>query len=410
MYRLKKVFIANILLFLMILLLGCQNLTSFSEHSITIDMASKYSLSSISEVHSANEGIFKAEISSSSSTSVKVTSVSEGDSSLIVKGVVSFSEYGNSYERTILYSISVQHDGSINKKTLSDSYSSGYIDRAHSVFLFEMGDDSNTGRTEGQPVKTLDRAIELVNTYAEENGSTDYNWSIYVYGTITCNTTIAELKPSSLTIQGLYDSGTAILDGGNKGTVLTISTNQNIWLQILTIQNGVASSGQGGAIYNNGQLYISDVTIRNNSATTGGAIYNNGSVYIISGTIENNTATIGGAIYSLNVFEIWSGDIVNNTATKKGSGLYINGFFYIKGDSYIHSNNDLYLANGNQILINDSLTHSGTVATITPENYTSGTQILVGSAVSEYYTKFAITPEESGNAWGIDSAGKLMQP
>lgn len=103
-----------------------------------------------------------------------------------------------------------------------------------------------------------------------------------------------------LTLKGDKD---AILDGSQTGTVLSVGTISNIvvYLERLTIQNGLAN--EGGGILNQATLNLSRVSVINNAANDiGGGIFNDGTIahlYVSDSTIDNNTAdSDGGGIYN----------------------------------------------------------------------------------------------------------------
>ncbi len=95
----------------------------------------------------------------------------------------------------------------------------------------------------------------------------------------------------SITIQGL---------NGNRGiTIARSSTNQfrlflvygSLTLNNLTISNGAAGGGYGGAVQSYGALRIAGCTFINNSASAGGAIHAaNVTVDIVNSTFTGNTA------------------------------------------------------------------------------------------------------------------------
>jgi hypothetical protein len=85
------------------------------------------------------------------------------------------------------------------------------------------------------------------------------------------------------------------------------------WLTLknMTLQNGVATN-YGGAIYNQGTLVLSQVTVEDNSSqgvfAAGGGIWSNGSLTVENSTIRGNVANFG----------TW-------TEPAYGGGIYIAG-------------------------------------------------------------------------------------
>jgi len=175
-------------------------------------------------------------------------------------------------------------------------------------------------------------------------------------GTYTENPGINSTSLHSLTIAGAGASTTTV-NGNHLGTVFADSGT--VTLSGLTITGGTAS-GNGGGIFNAGNLTVTDSTISGNSAPStatgnGGGIYNNGgtltvtdstisgnsafhgggaidnafgSVAVTDSTISGNTATYvaggGGGIFSdTGNLTVTSSTISGNTTTGVGGGLWV---------------------------------------------------------------------------------------
>ena len=153
---------------------------------------------------------------------------------------------------------------------------------------------------------TLDRSLDIVS--AEANG--------YV---------IKVEAGASLTITDTSEGKTGLIKGGH-------------------------NTGNGGGIYNEGTLVISDITISGNYADKGGAIYvNGGEVTVNGGTISGNKATTsdgasGSGIFLNNGTLTLNGCTINiNNSNKNnnsiGVGVYVNsGTFNIIGSVTIKDN------------------------------------------------------------------------
>jgi len=150
-------------------------------------------------------------------------------------------------------------------------------------------------------------------------------------------------------------ASTTMIDGGYVKTVVTISnTSAHVLLSQVTIQNGGAV--QGGGIYNNGILTITNSTVSGNVAggkiaAFGGGIYNGGTVMINKSTISSNSVgapffsfgSHGGGIYNLGTMTISNSTISGNAAYQLGvgggigndGGLAINNST-ISGNSAFH--------------------------------------------------------------------------
>jgi hypothetical protein len=143
------------------------------------------------------------------------------------------------------------------------------------------GSDSNNCLSSAMPCKTIGHGISLASS----------GDSIKIASaTYSANPTIG----INLTLAG-SSALTTIIDGGGKGTVISVSSGVNVVLSQLTIQNGSPSG-----IYNVGMLKITNSTIRNNFVLrncisycigVGAGIRNVGSgvITIRNSTIANNS-------------------------------------------------------------------------------------------------------------------------
>jgi len=121
-----------------------------------------------------------------------------------------------------------------------------------------------------------------------------------VTGTITLGSEIVIDKP--LIIQG-PDPRALIISGGNTTRIFRHMTNDTLMINNVTLANGNAGSGRGGAIDNEaGNLSLTRVTVRNNTTTdNGGGVINwtgGGTVTINLSTFSGNSAAYGGALYN----------------------------------------------------------------------------------------------------------------
>ena len=103
------------------------------------------------------------------------------------------------------------------------------------------------------------------------------------------------------------------IDANNNGGIFKINTGGALTLMGVTLVNG--NSDNGGAIYNEGELAITDCVFTDNTASVnGGAIYNVGSIEIMKdSTFENNkAANYGGAIYTTTDLTISNSEFKGN--------------------------------------------------------------------------------------------------
>lgn len=143
------------------------------------------------------------------------------------------------------------------------------------------------------------------------------------------------------------DRGLDVVSAENDGCVIKV-------LGELTIGGGIIkggnNTGNGGAIYNEGTLVISNVTFNSNFADMGGAIYvNGGEVTVNNCTISNNKATTNtgtsgsGIFMNAGTLTLNGGTIKENNSNKNnnsyGVGVYVNGgTFNIQGNVNIKDN------------------------------------------------------------------------
>ena len=221
--------------------------------------------------------------------------------------------------------------------------------------------DSNNGSSATLPDPRLyDENGNLVGSYttiqeAYSNAATGTSTQMYTIeleenGVFTL-TDFTIAKNLNFTVA---NGGTATIQGSNNRLVY-IAPGYTVYFYNITFQNGHASDGttlhpdgyNGGAIYNEGTLYLTDCVLRNNQAGdggawdyggiggNGGAIYNTGTATITDCEIYNNRAGDGtdgvpithsngfqggngGAIYSTGILNIVHSEIYNNRAGNGG--------------------------------------------------------------------------------------------
>ena len=80
------------------------------------------------------------------------------------------------------------------------------------------------------------------------------------------------------------------IDGNNASRVFVIAAGNTVLMSGLTIQNGSATDGGGGGIFNIGTLTLNDSTVSGNSADIGGGISNFGTTALNNSTVSGNSA------------------------------------------------------------------------------------------------------------------------
>ncbi|MBN1995846.1 MAG: hypothetical protein JW953_24380, partial [Anaerolineae bacterium] len=102
-------------------------------------------------------------------------------------------------------------------------------------------------------------------------------------GTYNENVTITN---KALTFVGA-GMGSTIVDGGGAGRVF--SSTSDLALADLTVQNGSATSGDGGGLYTAAVLTLTNVAVLSNTASLdGGGVYAGGAAMLSGGLFQNN--------------------------------------------------------------------------------------------------------------------------
>jgi len=172
----------------------------------------------------------------------------------------------------------------------------------------------------GTPFCTLAAAIEK----AESGDTLQLAPGLYT-GPVTIEKTLA-IKGARL--------GGSVIDGQQKGSVITIAPATMVTLDHLVIQNGVAEQGAG--ILNRGNLSVVACKILRNTATqSGGGIYSGGtfssqlSVWgseitdnVAQGDDGYNVKYGGGGIYNDGPLTVLATIIEKNQASENGGGIY----------------------------------------------------------------------------------------
>ena len=170
------------------------------------------------------------------------------------------------------------------------------------------------------------------------NFSLAYPATITLASTLTINT--------NLTISGPGASNLAI--SGNNAVQVFYIYGSTVNISGVTIENGNASSSEGGGLENGGTLTLTNSTVSGNSATyDGGGIYNYGTLILTNSTVSGNSATYdAGGIYNQ------QGTLTLNNSTVSGNSTYWDvGGIYNQGtltltNSTVSGNSTTYDAGG----------------------------------------------------------------
>jgi len=116
----------------------------------------------------------------------------------------------------------------------------------------------------------------------------------------------------------------AMVQGDNADRVLHILPGATVDIEHLTITGGHVEDPVGGAgIFNLGDLHLYGVHVVGNSTSgTGGGIRNDGELFLDSSYIENNAATEGGGIYNLGQLSLYVASVNKNISSGPGGGIF----------------------------------------------------------------------------------------
>ena len=274
------------------------------------------------------------------------------------------------------------------------------------------GSDVTGDGSSGNPYQTILKGINWVSL----GGNVHIADGVY---TGVNNTGITIDK--NMNIIGQSQAGT-VIDGSNTVQIFNILSGVNVTIRDLTLSNGHASNGaaiynkgnltitnsafnhntayNGGGILNYyGNLTIANSTFSNNTANYGGAIYNyyGGTLIITNSTLNNNTADYGGSIYNMGTSTIANSTFYGNTANNNGGAIYNDYGTATISNTTINNNRAAYAGgaiytyyNGILTIVN-SMLYSNT-ATI------GGAMCNIGGTVTTNFNRIVGNTANQGNA------------
>jgi CSLREA domain-containing protein len=115
-----------------------------------------------------------------------------------------------------------------------------------------------------------------------------------------------------------------IVQGENSDRVFHVLSGASVDIEYLTITGGNSDDSAGGAgLYNSGYLYLFGVHVVGNvTSGTGGGIRNDGELFFDSSHLRNNFALEGGAIYNMGQLDLYAANVYDNTSTGSGGGIF----------------------------------------------------------------------------------------
>ena len=121
-------------------------------------------------------------------------------------------------------------------------------------------------------------------------------------------------------------TGQAITIDGGGASQGFLNFSGVVTLNNLTIANGHSAAGNGGGVFNNGSLTVTNCTFVGNTAAGGGAIYNGapaGTLAVTNCTFSGNVSAAGGAIESAHGGTVTSSTFANNSSGSSSAGAAI---------------------------------------------------------------------------------------
>jgi predicted outer membrane repeat protein len=147
-------------------------------------------------------------------------------------------------------------------------------------------------------------------------------------------------------------------------------------IEILSFQNGYTSENNGGAIFGNGSINITNSIFTNNSASAeGGAVYKVNT--ITNSTFTDNSASEGGAVYSADT--ITNSTFTNNKASG-GAGAVADA---------------------------NTITNSTFTSNIAENAGAASSVNTITNSIFSYNSAFTIHPSYGGYAGALDSVGTI---
>jgi hypothetical protein len=259
-------------------------------------------------------------------------------------------------------------------------------------------------------------------------------------------------KNDNLTIIGNADTiERSTASGTSAFRLFDVASGGSLTLQNLTLQNGLAfgscSASEGGAIFNQGTLVLSGVTVQGNIAAgsdglrkngndaSGGGVWSGGSLTLENGTVvQNNEAeggaalgdslkyvggnAFGGGIYVAGGTANITGATIDNNVALGGDGILIRQVDnFIVGQGGSAAGGGVYIAAGTVTLSNDTVdgnqangadghTHSSEPPPVFGSGFGGGICLVAGTVTlsSDTVVGNSATPSPGGGG-GAEGGG-----
>ncbi len=197
----------------------------------------------------------------------------------------------------------------------------------NAIITDSVGDNVIIGDTiTGNSFADLQKEIDNTEVNGTLNLDKDYTWS-------SSDSKNPITIGKSITING---NGHSI--DAQKQTGIFRVTGSNVKLLNLTFING--NSYQGGAIYSNGGVFVSNSKFINNKASEGSAVYGSyRGANIVNSVFYNNTGSKGTVFLNGGNSSIVNCSFNKNNLTGSGAAIYSNYYSSYKGTTIIKDSN-----------------------------------------------------------------------
>jgi hypothetical protein len=217
--------------------------------------------------------------------------------------------------------------------------------KMHKVILLSLfiscimvsGSFAQTTRNAG----TYSELVTAISNSAASGDIINFTANIVITSTVSISkslTIIGNGYTLTVPVPGLNEMGGYNASPSGFRVLITSGSN-SITINNLTIKGGFVSGDYGGAIYindNNTTLKLNNCVISNSRAFGGGALYNNGILYLNSVYILRNGADNGGGLRNTSSGKVYieSSTLVENRSTSSNGG---GGAIENKGYMYINN-------------------------------------------------------------------------
>lgn len=217
-------------------------------------------------------------------------------------------------------------NGGFKNNLSAESGGAIYVDGEESIIFTDVQFSNNSGANGGAVYQNTE-SLSLTNARFIENNATQNGGALYI-----CQNSSLQISQSSFTLNVASNDGGAIYNAGS------------LFINTANIEQNQAGRN-GGAILSSHYFEIRDTFFDDNAATHyGGTIYNiNSSLsWLLRSRIQKSTSYEGAAIYSNGKLSITDVSIVGNTAQSNGGGIVNLGECHLS-QAYLSSNSALGL-------------------------------------------------------------------